>query len=180
MKKIALALALVAMTGSAYAANSLNAGAMGLTIALTDTGATPSTTNTAPGNFIIGGKYFMAKDMALTAGLGLSIRGGDDKGTDIGFTVGMRKYLKTDDFAPFIGGRFGYASGGDSGLGSKYSMIGIGAEAGAEYFFNKQFSMEGTVGFGYKSTETTSAANVTTKATRIGTESIGIAANFYF
>lgn len=179
MKKIALAAATLVLTvasGSVLAANSIYAGAMGLTIGMTEAGVTPG--NNGSNNFIIGGKYFMAKDMALTAGFGLSIRGADDKGTDIGFTVGARKYLKTDDFAPFIGGKFQYASGGDSGT-TKYSGMAIGAEAGAEYFFNKQFSMEGSVGFGYKSLETTTGAT-TTKATRIGTESIGIAANFYF
>lgn len=179
MKKIILAsvtMAMVMTAGSALAANSLNAGAMGLTIALNDAGVTPG--NTGNNFFMVGGKYFMAKDMALTAGAGLSIRGGDDKGTDIGFSVGMRKYLKVDDFAPFIGARFQYASGGDSGT-TKYTGMNLGAEAGAEYFFSKQFSMEGTIGFGYKSLETTTGAT-TTKGTRIGTESIGIAANFYF
>lgn len=177
MKKIALALAMIAMTGSAYAANSLYAGAMGLNIGMTDSGVTAGST-AGSGTPMISGKYFMAKDLALIAGLGLGINGADAKGTDIVFSVGMRKYLKTDDFAPFVGARFVYGTFGDSAVQkvSGYALLG---EAGAEYFFNKQFSMEGRVGFGYQSVETTTGAT-TAKATRIGTESLGVSANFYF
>lgn len=180
MKKIALAgvtLALAVISGSVLAANSLVAGAMGVNIAMQDKGADPTRTSN---DFIISGKYFMAKDMALIAGVGLGIAGSDAKGTDIGFTVGARKYLKTDDFAPFVGARFTYASIGDSTpTTTKVSGIGLLGEAGAEYFFDKHFSIEGRVGFGYQSVEVTNPGG-TSKATRIGTESLGMSANFYF
>jgi len=120
--------------------------------------------------------------MAILGGFGLRIAGGDAKGTDIGFIAGVRKYLKTDDFAPFVGGRFDYTSTNDSNT----KNMGIVAEAGAEYFLAKQFSLEGRVGFGYTSQEvkTTSTAfpftSTTTKATYIGTGTAAISANFYF
>lgn len=181
MKKIALAgatLAIAMMSASALAANSLVAGAMGVNIAMPDSGVTANTNGTS-GDFVISGKYFMARDMALIAGFGLGINGSDAKGTDIGFIAGARKYLKTDDFAPFIGARFTYGSLGDSAT-TKVNVMGILGEAGAEYFVSRQFSVEGRVGFGYQSVERTPAGGATTKATRIGTESLGVSVNFYF
>ena len=167
MKKIALVgatLALVMAAGSASAANSLNAGTFGLNVNAHD-------------NFIINGKYFIAKDMAVLGGLGLRIQGGDNnRGTDIGLLAGVRKYLKTDDLAPFVGGRFDYSSTTDSTV----VAMGFSAEAGAEYFLAKQFSFEGRVGFGYSSTENKPVAAATTKTNYIGTTSVGISANFYF
>jgi hypothetical protein len=151
---------------------------MGLNIALGDKGVSGTGTSN---DFIISGKYFIAKDMALIAGLGLGINGGDAKGTDLGFTVGARKYLKSDDLAPFVGARFAYSTTGDSAMpGGKTVTLGLLAEAGAEYFLSKQFSLEGRVGFGYLSAETTTGAAAAFKGTRIGTESLGISANFYF
>lgn len=167
MKKIALVgatLALAMVAGSAMAANSLNAGTMGLNVKVTD-------------NFVISGKYFVEKDMAILAGAGLRIQGGDNnKGTDIGLMAGIRKYLKSEDLAPFVGGRFEYSSTNDS------TLVGMGftAEAGAEFFLAKQFSLEGRVGFGYSSTENKPVAGATTKTNYIGTTAVGLSANFYF
>ena len=173
MKKIALVgatLALVLATGSAFAANSLNTGAKGFNVNTED-------------NFIINGKYFISKDTAVLGGLGLRIAGGDASGTDLGLLAGMRKYMKTDDFAPFVGGRFEYSTTKDSTV----TDLGISVEAGAEYFLAKQFSLEGRVGFGYFSNEIES---ITTfgiftvaskqKTTYIGTGAASISANFYF
>lgn len=165
MKKIALVgatLALAMVAGSTFAANSLNTGTFGFNVNTND-------------NFIINGKYFVAKDLAVLGGLGIRVAGGDAKGTDLGFIAGVRKYLKTDDFAPFVGGRFTYASTKDSNIVD----LGLVAEAGAEYFLGKQFSLEGRVGFGYTSTETKTPA-FTTKDTYIGTGTASISANFYF
>lgn len=167
MKKIALVgstLALAMFAGSALAANSLNAGTFGITVDTTD-------------NFMINGKYFVAKDMAILGGLGIRIAGGDAKGTDIGLMAGVRKYLKAEDFAPFVGGRFEYGSTNDSNT----KNMNLLAEAGAEYFLAKQFSLEGRVAFGYTSQEDKNAiTGATTKATYIGTGRVGISANFYF
>jgi len=167
MKKIAIAgaaLALAMATGSSFAANNLSKGTFGLNVNTQD-------------NFIINGKYFIENDMAVLGGLGLRINGSDAKGTDIGLLIGARKYLKSDDFAPFVGGRFTYSSTSDS------SLIGMGitAEAGAEYFLAKQFSLEGRVGFGYSSSDQkATVTNAAYKSTYIGTTSVGISANFYF
>jgi hypothetical protein len=175
MKKIALAgatLVLVMAAGSVLAANSLNTGTLGLNVNAVNTNNTNTNTND---NFVINGKYFVAKDMAILGGLGIRVAGGDAKGTDLGFIVGVRKYLKTDDLAPFVGGRFTYTSTNDSNI----TDLGLVAEAGAEYFFAKQFSVEGRVGFGYTSTEDKTTVP-TTKATYVGTGTAGISANFYF
>ena len=167
MKKTVLAgaaLALAMAAGSAFAANNLSSGTFGLNVNAND-------------NFIINGKYFIAKDMAVLGGFGMRIQGGDNnKGTDIGFLAGIRKYLKTDDLAPFVGGRFEYSSIRDSTV----TDLGVTAEAGAEYFLAKQFSVEGRVGFGYTSQENKPVGQPTTKTNQIGTTSFGISANFYF
>ena len=177
MKKIALvgaALALSMAAGSALAANSMNTGTMGFNVNTSD-------------NTMINGKYFIAKDMAVLGGFGLGINGGDAKGTDIELLAGVRKYMKTDDFAPFMGGRFEYSSTQDSNV----KNLSILAEAGAEYFLAKQFSLEGRVGFGYVSKETITAGTTTvggftfptsakSKTTYIGTGAASLSANFYF
>lgn len=168
MKKFTLAGAMMVLTmsaGSVMAENSLHLGAMGLNL---------STQN----SFLINGKYFIEKDTAILGGFGLGIKGGDAKGTDIGFLVGMRKYLKTSDFAPFIGGRFQYATTQDSNV----TDIVIAAEAGAEYFVAKQFSIEGRVEFGYQSNEFDNPSPFIPpiKDTNIGTNAAILSANFYF
>jgi len=167
MKKLALAGAALALTiaaGSSLAANNLSKGTFGLNINTTD-------------NFIINGKYFMENDMAILAGAGLRIQGGDNnRGTDIGLLAGIRKYMKSDDLAPFWGGRFVYSSTTDSTV----INLGFSAEAGAEYFLAKQFSLEGRVNLGYSSTENKPVGGVTTKTNYIGTTAVGISANFYF
>lgn len=184
MNKISLAgasLALALAAGNAYAANSMTTGAMGLNIGFTN--ATAIGGSSTPAAFMINGRYFIAKDMAVTAGVGLSINDSgaptNSKSTDVGFMAGIRKYLKTDDLAPFVGGRFQYLStrqGTDD-----VTDFALEAEAGVEYFLAKQFSLEGSVGFGYSSSESKPAAGgTTTKATAFGTKSYNVAANFYF
>ena len=147
--------------------NSLKAGTIGLNF---------DVLNTDPA-FMLTGKYFIMNDLAVLAGFGFGIKGGDADGTDIAMLVGARKYLKTEDFAPFVGGGFIYSSTQDS----VNTDMGIVAEAGAEYFLGKQFSIEGSIGFGYisskkKGTLTTAAA----KETTIGTQRAGLSVNFYF
>ena len=178
MKKIALvgvALALVA--GSASAANSLVAGQLSLGV---EVGSA-----TAP---LISGRYYIAKDLAIVGGLGFERSNTSDTtqtptltstATTTAMLIGIRKYLKTDDFAPFVGGVFSYSSTGTSrspGRSSSESGLGLAAEAGAEYFLGKQFSVEGKVRFGYGSTD--DGAGVTTST--FGTATAGLGANFYF
>lgn len=178
MKKIALVgttLALLASAGAALADNDLNAGTMGLTV---------DTQNANAG--FVNGKYFVAKDMAVLAGLGLSNTSGG-VGTQWGIMGGIRKYMSTNDFAPFVGGRLTYTSAANGNL----TNWNVGAEFGAEYFLNKHFSFEGRVGLGYASQSTTVVVTVptilgpiTTQQTvttnTFGTTTAALAANFYF
>ncbi|MCK9418246.1 MAG: hypothetical protein M0R70_02575 [Nitrospirae bacterium] len=174
MKKVVIVVVAMAMVmgigiGSASAANSLQKGTIGFNI---------NAVNSSD-SFVITGKYFILRDLAVLAGFGFGAKGGDAKGTDIGIGGGVRKYLKIDDFAPFAGGSIFYSKTRD---GDQKDMSIMG-EFGAEYFLHKQFSVEGSVGFGYTSSETeTTAGAVTTKykETTIGTQRAAISFNFYF
>ena len=182
MNKISLAVAasvLALAAGNASAANSLNTGTMGLNVGFSD--ATSLGNIGTPASFMINGRYFTGKDVAVMAGIGLSINdsgaANNAKNTDVGFMVGIRKYMKTEDFAPFVGGRFQYMSTRQGG--NDLTDLYFGIEAGAEYFLAKQFSLEGSVGFGYASSEIQNAGG-TTKATALGSRSYNVGANFYF
>lgn len=183
MKNIVLAgatLALAMAAGSAAAAGGTAQGNFGLNVPLSK-----ETISGQPIDFMLNGKYFIAKDMAVIAGFGLNII---DTGaatnasyTAIGFKAGMRKYMKTDEFAPFIGGNFQYISTRDTTIGSDISGFAIVAEAGAEYFFAKQFSVEGSVNIGYLSAESEPVAGgPTTDTSGFGTAAVNLSANFYF
>ncbi len=165
-RTVVIALALVMMMGigigNASAANSLKAGTIGLNFDVNN-------------DFMITGKYLILKDLAVLAGFGFGAKGGDAKGTDVAVLGGVRKYLKTDDFAPFVGGGIAYRSTQDSAQ----KDLAVMAEAGAEYFLGKQLSIEGSIGFGYTSTET-KAPLAKFKDTTIGTQRAGLSANFYF
>ncbi len=162
---LALVMAIGFGAGSASAANSIRQGALGFNVDVND-------------DFVLTGKYFITRDMAVLASFGLGVRGGDASGTDIGIGGGVRKYLEVDDFAPFVGGTIFYSSTQD-GDQKSFSLMG---EFGAEYFLYKQFSIEGKVGFGYSSEETTTPgpASTTVKTTDFGTERAGISFNYYF
>ena len=150
--------------GSASAVNSLKQGTVGLNVNVND-------------DFLLSGKYFIMKDVAVLAGLGIGIKGGDAKGTDIGLGAGARKYLKTDDFAPFVGGFLLYSSTRDS----NQKTLSLMGEFGAEYFLHKEFSIEGSAGFGYQETKTSPpVSNPSQKETTIGTHRFGLSLNFYF
>jgi len=169
MKNILIVVVVMAMVmgigvGSASAANSLQQGTIGFNINAVNNND----------NFVITGKYFVLKDLAVLAGFGFGAKGGDASGTDFGIGAGLRKYLKTDDFAPFVGGSLFYSTTKD-GNQKDFSII---AEFGAEYFLHKQFSVEGSIGFGYTSSDTTDGTNY--KETTIGTQKAAISFNFYF
>jgi hypothetical protein len=123
---------------------------------------------------LVYGKYMLANDLAIDGGLGFGIHTADDKrDTDINFEVGVRKYLKVADFAPFVGGVLSYdiANDGDE------KTFGIFAVGGAEYFLAKHLSLEGTVGLGYSSTSYKAADKT---AGLFGTKRAAIGFNFYF
>ncbi|MEK6743154.1 MAG: outer membrane beta-barrel protein [Nitrospirota bacterium] len=191
MKKtmiIAVAVMMVAaLSGSAFAANSLASGSKALTIGFGDSVlnnvANPTDQNQNNPIVDIGGKFFVGKDMAITAGVGFQMNTGDLEGTYLSFNVGARKYLKTDDFAPFVGGQLSYITY-DAELpaaqGGKYvdfSAIEFSAMVGAEYFVGKQFSIEGSIGLAIGKAED-DQNNLDT--TYIGTKNLGVRANFYF
>jgi hypothetical protein len=170
MKKIVIVAVVMAMVlgigiGGASAANSLQQGTIGFNINAVN----------SSNDFVITGKYFVLKDLAVLAGFGFGIKGGDAEGTDFGIGAGIRKYLKTDDFAPFVGGSIFYTTTQDGDR----EDLSILAEFGAEYFLHKQFSVEGSIGIGYTSSET-DTATTNYKDTTFGTQKAAISFNFYF
>jgi hypothetical protein len=197
MKRIVLvstafALAMAAESASA-AANGPTAGSFGVNVGFTQptaAGSVAAVSNTSPRDFMINGKYFISKDMAVLAGVGLVIvdsgQAINSKSTNIGFQGGIRKYLKTDELAPFVGGKLQYLStrvGAGGGLNGAQDVtdFALMAEGGAEYFLSKQFSLEGSIGFGYSSSESQPASGgASTKATAFGSTMFSVSANFYF
>ncbi len=177
--KILATAAAIGFAGVAQAENSLKAGSMALNVSVFDGTSAAVQSSVVAGNaddlYIVQGKYFLQKDLAILAGVGIGIKGGDANGTDFGFRAGVRKYMKTADFAPFFGGYFSYSSTNDS----NYKIMQIMGEFGAEYFFSKQFSIEGAARAGYMSGEDSTGAT-TVKATNVGTASAGVSFNFYF
>ncbi len=173
---------LLCMTGRVHAANSLEQGAVGVSIGFGDSvlNNVANPTDAQPRNPIvdISGRYFLQNDLALTAGFGFQVNGGDLDGTYLSFNVGVRKYLKVNDFAPFVGGQFSYITYDAKNTTVKYvdyTAYEFAGLAGAEYFFTKEFSVEGDVGvaFGH-------ASNLGTSTTYMGTRNFGVKANFYF
>ena len=95
MKRFIVVVAVLAMVmgieiASASAANSLQQGTIGFNVDALNSND----------SFVISGKYFVLKDIAVLAGFDFSAKGGDANGTDLGIGVGARKYLKIDGFAP--------------------------------------------------------------------------------
>jgi hypothetical protein len=87
--------------------------------------------------------------------------------------------LKTDDFAPFVGGKLQYLSTRQGA--NDVTDFALMAEAGAEYYFRKQFSLEASVGAGYASAEFKPVAGgASTTARAFGTTTFSVSANFYY
>ncbi|MDX8385957.1 MAG: hypothetical protein R8M11_05520 [Gallionella sp.] len=168
---------LATMTGTASAAPTV--GKYGINVDLTNSTTVAGT----PSIFMIKGKYVMTKDTAILAGFGMQMvdtgAATNSKNTDIGFMFGIRQYMKTKQFSPFLGGKIQYLSTRQGT--TDVTDLGLLIEAGAEYFLAKQFSLEGSVGGGYVARETQPAAGgATTKASNIGTISYNLSANYYF
>ena len=114
----AVAIALGMGMSAAYAENSLRNGSFAINVPVNDnimagnTGAIRdpfSGATIAEGQpLMINGKFMVSRDMAVLAGFGLGLWGDDAEGNDIGFKGGVRKYLTTGDFAPFVGGSLSY------------------------------------------------------------------------
>ncbi len=191
MKKLvimALALAMVSVmgVGSASAVNSLQQGNVSVGVGMGDSifshKAVPEANGIVNDVVDIDARYLVTKDIAIVGGFGLQIDGGDADATYFSFTGGVRKYLKTDDFAPFVGGQLTYAAvtakeGNPSVKTVDLSVIDLSAMVGAEYFVGKQFSLEGSIGLGFGQ----SRNKLTDEDdTYFGTRTVGVRANFYF
>lgn len=181
MKNMAVAGAALAMTlaaGSVCAAGLPQAGTFGVNVAVGTAGGVANN----PDELLITGKYLFARDMAVLAGVGLQFvdtgAATNNKSTDIGLMGGFRKYLSTEDLAPFVGGQLHYVSTKPGGTDVTTFMLY--GEAGVEYFLSKQFSVEGSVFVGYASQETKPAVGASTKATVFGTSKANLSVNFYF
>jgi len=190
MKKIALVTAaLIAVAGSqtvfaASQSGNLTAGTFGINVSTQASLISTAVVGAVEPNFTITGKYAIAHDVVLLAGLGIGFIGGNapaggtsPSGTDYAFLVGGRKYFSSGDFSPYFGGRFEYARITPLGGATTDSVFSLGAEAGAEYFLNKHFSLEGGIGFRYTSVD---PGNNGTKISFFGTTNYGLSANFYF
>jgi len=184
---IAMTLALVAAIGigNASAANSLEQGNISASVGMGD--SIFNNKSVFVNDVVdLSARYLVMKDLAIVGGFGFQIGGGDIDSTYFSFTGGVRKYLSTNDFAPFVGGQLTYAAyklENDLGVTKEdQSIIDLSAMFGAEYFLGPQFSLEGSVGigFGQVSTDTTDFLNVNTDETYFGTRTVGVKANFYF
>jgi len=179
MKKMAIA-AMVAVLimglgiGSASAASSsssLQAGSLGFNVGFGDSALG------ANGVVNVSGRYFIMNDMAIQAGVGLQTSSGDLDADYFSTSVGARKYFRTDDFAPFVEGKFSYVKEKVSAKFVDTTTIDFSGNFGAEYFLHRQFSIEGSVGVGFGTVK----ENATSQDyTYFGTHTVGISANFYF
>jgi hypothetical protein len=148
----------------AMAANSLKQGDFGISVGFSDDG------------IVIGGRYFVIDTLAVTAELGFQKESGDRDDSQTIMSFGARKYLKKEDFSPFAGGEMVYER--DKILADT-EMVGLTGYAGAEYFLNTKFSVEGSVGIGVARVENNAVAPEE-EYTVFGTTSGGVRANFYF
>ncbi|MBF8251509.1 MAG: hypothetical protein HW382_1137 [Deltaproteobacteria bacterium] len=174
MKKVVFAALVVAMgmgigSGNAFAeGNKLGYGSKSLGITVHD-------------EIMIKYKLGLDKDLALLLGFGLRNSNENtpagSKGTELQLEAGIRKYLKIADLAPFAEGGLQVIS--NSGGTTDRTGFQIFAGAGAEYFLNKQFSIEGSAGVGL-SLDSYKTAGTTTSSTTLSTQRLGMGLNFYF
>jgi hypothetical protein len=179
MKKhaiVAIAVAMIMGLGigsvsAADAASGLKAGVFGFNVGYGDS----ALGNT--GVITLSGKYLVLNDLAIVAGVGMQASSGDLDARYFSLSAGVRKYFRTDDFAPFLEGKFSYISENIDAKGIDSTMADFSANFGAEYFLHKQFSIEGSVGLGLGSVDN----KITNQDyTYFGTHTVGVSANFYF
>ena len=174
---IALALVFAVGIGSAFAANSLQQGKMNINVGM------GNSVVAAVGNDAdivdITGRYLISKDMAISVGFGLRTDGGDADAQYLSLAGGVRKYLKIDDFSPFVAAKLALVMNEDDVAGVDQTIFDLSAVFGGEYFLGKQFSLEGAVGVGFgRIANDTAGGDV--DDTYFGTRTIGVSANFYF
>jgi len=167
---VALVVVLFAGLGSiASAANSLKQNAIGMSVGIGSSG-------TVHDAVTLSGRYFLMDTLAGIVDMGFESHSGDQSNSYALISLGARKYLGKEDFAPFAGGSIIYERQRISGNTEKFGVVGV---FGAEYFFHKQFSVEGSAGLGIERVED-NARNPSQEYTSIGTTSAGVKANFYF
>lgn len=167
--KIKTLLAVIAasflLTGTAVAENSLRTGAKAINVTITD--------DALATDFRLKGKYFTSSNMAIIAGVGLSINGSDADGTDISLLGGVRSYMGSGSFAPFFGGMISYTDYDAAGIDT--TVLAFLGELGGEYFVGRQFSVEGSLRAGYATTDMGPAT-----VTKLGTFGGQVSLNYYF
>jgi len=159
------------LSATAFAANSLKQGAFGISAGFN--GDTD----------VISGRLLLTKDLAAVAGFGMTNVSGDKPtGTDFGLFAGIRKYLKVDDFAPFIEGLVQVESHKPTmGNAGDWTGFGLAANFGAECFLHKQFSLEGSIGAAIQRVTTNGTAGASDITnTILKTQTLAVKANFYF
>jgi hypothetical protein len=122
----------------------------------------------------ISGRFFLNDGLAITGDLGFASVDngpGSDKDSVLAIGAGLRKYLKSADVSPFAGAKFKLISS-DAG-----DTVEFGVEAGAEAFLLKNFSIEGAVGFGYRSVEVDATG---AEQDVFGTQTFEVRMNYYF
>jgi hypothetical protein len=167
--------------GSAFAANSLQPGNVSVGVGMGDSIFSHKTipaANAIVNDVVdINARYLLTKDLAIIGGFGLQIDGGDADATYLSITAGARKYLSTNDFAPFVGGQLTYAMVKSDPNLVDLSVIDLSGMVGAEYFVGSQLSLEGSVGIGIGQAKD---KLVSATDTYFGTRTVGVRANFYF
>jgi hypothetical protein len=168
MKKILITvvagLLLVGLAGgTALASNAIREETFGFSVGI------------ASDDVFLSGRYFMLDDLAILGGTGFNLQGGDRSESDFGLFVGMRKYLTRSDFAVFVGALAGYAVHGEEGSENDAALFRAEANGGAEYFFDPQFSVEGSVGVGLRFGKLAKD-----DVYSLGTFTHALAVNFYF
>jgi len=158
------------MSGTAVAENSLRTGAKAINLTVNTTGDSVLLSEALDTR--LKGKYFTSNTMAILFGVGLNLYGSDGDGTDMSLMGGVRSYQGSGDFATFFGGSISYADLESLGNVTEIAFLG---EFGGEYFFHRQFSVEGSLRAGYASAD---FGPVT--VTNLGTFGGQISLNYYF
>jgi len=182
MKVVVVVVLAVLAAGSAFAANSLQSGSKSISVGMGDSifsdTAVPQVGFMFNNIVTINGKINFSKGLAMIAGFGVQQDGGDANSMYIGLNAGVRKYLKTDDMAPFVEGKLAYANV-SSKAGAvdlvKESFLDLSVLLGVECFLAKQLSLEGSMGLGFGQ-----IAADKVKDSYFGTRTTGVRANFYF
>jgi hypothetical protein len=165
---IGILVMMVSIVAPATAANSLKQNTFGLSLGFNNGSLNDAVT--------ISGRYFVTDTLAAMADFGYAKQSGDQSGTFVLIGIGARAYLTKADFAPFVGGSIRYEKDKIQG---NTEMLGIFADFGAEYFFSKEFSVEGSIGIGLEDVEDNSV-NPSQDYTVFGTTTTGVRVNFYF